>query len=237
MEFDKPLKGLNVILDRDGTVIAEKHYLSAPEQVELLPGVAAALRRLCRAGARLFIVTNQSGIGRGYFSLDAYEQVAARLSALLKAEGVELEATLFCPHAPADRCACRKPDIGMWLELSRKFALAPEQSVMIGDKMDDIRFGLNSGLAAVILVLTGHGRETAAKYGFRTPASAAGVCAPTALSPNRPLHRQSAAAGTGPAAPLAPDAPDAPAPHLIAHDLPAAADWIMRNLRQDRPCA
>ncbi|MBQ4132938.1 MAG: HAD family hydrolase [Desulfovibrionaceae bacterium] len=218
----KPLNGINIILDRDGTVIEEKHYLSDPAQVELLPGAAGALRMLAMAGARLFIVTNQSGIGRGYFDLAAYRRVEARVSELLQAEYVNIEATVFCPHAPDEHCACRKPAPGMWQELHRKFNLPPCSTLMIGDKMDDLNFGLNTGFAASILVLTGHGMETAAKYGFGVPCrqnknNVCEVCNTDHLTKTMHAPRSR---------------PAAPAPHAVAVNLAAAAAWIIQNFSE-----
>jgi len=93
-----------VLLDRDGTVIEDRHYLSDPSGVALLPGAAAGLAALAAAGARLFLVTNQSGIGRGYFTEADLHACNARLSDLLRGHGVCLADTAFCPHGPDDGC-------------------------------------------------------------------------------------------------------------------------------------
>ena len=151
----------NILLDRDGTVIEERHYLADPDGVQLIPGAGQALRALMDSGRRLFLVTNQSGIGRGYFSLAQYEAVQRRLLQLLSKEGVELAATAMCPHGPDDGCICRKPLPGLWEELRATHDLDPARTIMIGDKVADIRFARSAGLAAAALVLTGHGRQTA----------------------------------------------------------------------------
>lgn len=156
----------NILLDRDGTVIEERHYLADPDDVQLIPGVAPALRDLMSAGCRLFLVTNQSGIGRGYFSRDQYEAVQQRLLHLLRGEGVQLTATVMCPHAPTDNCACRKPLSGLWEELRGMYALEPDRTIMIGDKTADLRFARSAGLKTAALVLTGHGRQTAENLGL-----------------------------------------------------------------------
>ena len=220
----KLLEEVQVFLDRDGTIIEEKNYLCDPAQVELLPGAADALRLLTMHGARLFVVTNQSGIGRGYFSVDDYSRVAGRLSELLQAEGIALEGTAFCPHAPEEGCSCRKPGLGMWECLRSRFELSPEKSIMIGDKMDDIRFGLNGGFAASILVLTGYGLKTAAQYALDLPPQQKGKELGEAGSAEhlcRCLHQ--------------PGSYPLPAgPHAIAGNLSAAASWILQNFRSDK---
>ena len=156
----------NVILDRDGTVIKDKHYLSDPAGVELLPGAAEGLARLARAGVRLFVASNQSGIGRGYFAEADHRAVTARMNELLAEAGVRIEGAAFCPHAPEDGCTCRKPATGMWDALARDFGLDPAETAMVGDKPADVSFGLDAGLAASVLVLTGKGETSAAKLGI-----------------------------------------------------------------------
>lgn len=155
----KPPK--NVLIDRDGTIIVEKHYLHDPAQVELVPGAGEALARLTAAGARLFVVTNQSGIGRGYYGLEDFQAVQDRLAELLAPYGVAFEAVAHCPHAPQESCGCRKPAQGMWCDLKDRFGLNAAETAMIGDNASDVAFGLACGLAESVLVLTGHGRRFA----------------------------------------------------------------------------
>ena len=151
----------DILLDRDGVLIEERHYLSDPDQVRLTPGAAAGLRRLAAHGTRFFLVTNQSGIGRGYFTREAFRLVQDRIYSLLNAQGVTLAGTAFCPHAPDEECACRKPRLGMWEKLRMDHGLRPENTIIIGDKMDDIAFGRGLGAAASLLVRTGHGGGSA----------------------------------------------------------------------------
>ncbi|WP_045221147.1 D-glycero-alpha-D-manno-heptose-1,7-bisphosphate 7-phosphatase [Desulfonatronum thioautotrophicum] len=158
----------NILLDRDGTVIEERHYLADPDQVQLIPGAASAMRILTRAGCQLFLVTNQSGIGRSYFSRAQYAAVEQRLLHLLREEGVELMATVMCPHAPIEVCDCRKPLPGLWEDLRAIHGLDPNRSIMIGDKTADIRFARAAGLKTAALVLTGHGRKTAESLNLPT---------------------------------------------------------------------
>lgn len=149
----------NILLDRDGTVIVDKHYLCDPQGVELVPEGGRALAALQQADMRMYVVTNQSGIGRGYFTEDDLHACTVRLDELAELFGAMIEDTVFCPHAPEEECDCRKPLTGMWGQLKDMYGLLPEQSVMIGDKQADIDFGKNAGLAASILVLTGKGEK------------------------------------------------------------------------------
>jgi D-glycero-D-manno-heptose 1,7-bisphosphate phosphatase len=149
------------ILDRDGTIIAERHYLSDPEQVELLPGASLGLRQLAQMGLGLVVVTNQSGIGRGFFDRDRLEQIHQRMQDLLAAEGVDLDGIYFCPHIPADACQCRKPRAGLVERAARDLGFDPKESFAIGDKPCDIELGQRVG-ATTFLVRTGYGAQVAA---------------------------------------------------------------------------
>src|SRR6266545_3584771 len=104
-----------VVLDRDGTVIRERNYLSRPEEVELLPGVVQGLQQLKDLGLGIIMITNQSGIGRGYFDEQSVGAVHKRLLALLEADGLGLDGIYVCPHTAEEGCACRKPCPGLLL--------------------------------------------------------------------------------------------------------------------------
>jgi histidinol-phosphate phosphatase family protein len=155
-----------VFLDRDGTVIAERHYLSDPAGVELLPGAAEGLRRMRALGLPLVLVTNQSGVGRGYFGRDAVERVHGRLIELLAAEGVALSAIYSCPHAPDEACGCRKPLPGLLEQAARELGLDLPTCFVIGDKPCDIDLGLIVN-ATTFLVRTGYGAKYAEEGGCR----------------------------------------------------------------------
>jgi len=152
-----------VLLDRDGAIIADEHYLSDPGRVRLLPGAGRALSRMAAAGIRLFVVSNQSGIGRGMFGEGDLLAVHERLEALLSDHGVCLSGAAYCPHHPDDGCACRKPGIGHWESLRDSHGLDAARTAVIGDKASDVAFGKNLGAALTILVLTGHGQTEAAR--------------------------------------------------------------------------
>lgn len=145
-----------VLLDRDGTLNVERHYLSDPEQLELFPGVTLALKRLREMGFGLVVLTNQSGIGRGYFSLERLGEIHQRLRDLLAAGGASVDGIYVCPHAPDETCSCRKPLTGMVEQAVAEFGFDPRQSFMIGDKAADVDLGRAVG-AKSILVRTGWG--------------------------------------------------------------------------------
>ena len=145
-------------LDRDGTLVKEVGYLSDPGDLEILPGVPDALRALRAAGYALVVVSNQSGVGRGFFGRDRVHAAMARLRTGLRATGVELDAVYFCPHRPDAGCACRKPGTGLIERAVDDQLLSLRESAMIGDKVIDARTGLNAGMKAY-LVRTGYGRD------------------------------------------------------------------------------
>jgi D-glycero-D-manno-heptose 1,7-bisphosphate phosphatase len=151
-----------VFVDRDGTVIRERDYLSDPADVELLPGAAEALRAFQDAGYAVVIVTNQSGIARGYYGEADYRAVAAEVERRLRAEGVEIRGAYHCPHHPdiTGPCRCRKPAPGMFEEAAADHDLALDRSVYIGDRVRDIAPGLERGGTGV-LVRTGYGEAEA----------------------------------------------------------------------------
>lgn len=155
-------RGRVVLLDRDGTLIEERHYLHDPEGVVLLPGVGEGLQRLQRAGFLLGVVTNQAGIGRGYYDEAAMHAVNDRMCALLAAYDVRFAGIWFCPHAPDAGCACRKPAPGMVLAAARALGFEPSSAVIVGDKPCDVELAHAVG-AKGILVCTGYGQASAAE--------------------------------------------------------------------------
>lgn len=164
-----------VFLDRDGTLIEERHYLSRPEQVALLPGAGAALRQLRDAGYKLFLVTNQSGVGRGYFTLADVEAVHGRLRELLAPAGVWFERIYIAPERPDQPSRYRKPSPQALLDARDEFDLDLARSFMIGDKDLDLDCGWNAGVRQSLLVRTGYGHEQERSGG---PAVARAVVVP-----------------------------------------------------------
>ena len=153
-----------VFLDRDGTLVVERGYLSDPDDIELLPGVAQSLRRLQAAGYPVVVVSNQSGVGRGLFPESRVHDAMARLRMGLRARGVELEAVYFCPHRPDAGCACRKPGIALLERAADDLQLALRRSAMVGDKLLDVQTGHHAG-ALGLLVRTGYGRSEEQQIG------------------------------------------------------------------------
>lgn len=157
-----PLRRPAFFVDRDGTLIVEHGYLSDPGCVELLPGVASALRALQSQRIQIIVVSNQAGIGRGLFTAGQMFAVMARLRILLRAEGVELAAIYQCPHAPDDGCACRKPGTMLLERAAQDQQALLVSSWMVGDKLLDAATGRAMGGTGV-LVRTGYGRAEEAR--------------------------------------------------------------------------
>lgn len=152
-----------VFFDRDGTLIHEKPgtYLSDPAAVKLYAPVKPALQKLARAGFEFFIVSNQSGIGRGYFTEKEVRKVHARLLQLLAP--VRVREVVFCPHAPEEKCRCRKPGTLLGEQLIKKYHIDPARSFMVGDKKADVQFGRGLNMRAVLMT-TANGKNHLKKY-------------------------------------------------------------------------
>ena len=129
-----------VFLDRDGTIMEDAHYIKSPAQVRLLPGAAAAVRRINEADVPAIVVTNQSGIARGIFTVEDYEAVRRQFEALLAAEGAHIDASYYCPHNPnaTGPCSCRKPGTKMFEDALRDFKLDPHKVAYVGDRWRDV---------------------------------------------------------------------------------------------------
>ena len=151
-----------VVLDRDGTINIEREYLSDPDQLELLPGVVCGLRHLRKLGLGLVVITNQSGVGRGYFDGARLDIIHKRLCALLAAEDIQLDGIYVCPHHPEENCTCRKPQPELLEKAAREHNFKPSEAFVIGDKVIDIELGQRVG-ATTLLVRTGYGAQVAAQ--------------------------------------------------------------------------
>ena len=139
-----------VFLDRDGTVIVDRGYLSDPAGVEIVPGAVDALRRLHHAGFGLIFVSNQSGIGRGLMTPEQSDAVHRRTLELLAAEGVSITGSYICPHAPWDHCACRKPSVVLLRQAGADHGIDFAGSFMIGDKKTDVDTGRAAGCRTIL---------------------------------------------------------------------------------------
>jgi D-glycero-D-manno-heptose 1,7-bisphosphate phosphatase len=159
MDSKQPAKQKAIFLDRDGTLIKDVGYCSRPAEVELLEGVNELLPRLKDLGFKLVIVTNQSGIGRGYFTEKDFWAVQHELEKQL-GEGV-IDATYFCPDTPQQESSRRKPNPGMLLEAATDLDVDLDQSYMVGDKASDAEAGIRAGVRATILFDANAPRGTA----------------------------------------------------------------------------
>src|SRR5467141_3341305 len=154
-----------VFLDRDGTLIEEREYLHRPAEAVIFPGVAPALKRLQDAGFALFIVTNQSGVGRGFFTLADVEALHAHLAGEFARAGVRFAKIYVAPEAPDQPSHGRKPSPQFLFDARDEFALDLAQSFFVGDKLSDLECGWNAGVKKSILVRTGYGRDVEKKLG------------------------------------------------------------------------
>jgi len=151
-----------VFLDRDGTINREVGYLRDPTQLELLPGAAKAIKLLNENGFLTLIITNQSGVGRGYFTEETLHRIHEKLQNLLAKEGAFIDAIYYCPHAPDANCECRKPETGLLRQAVIDLGVDLKHSYVVGDKWSDLEIGHRIGCKTV-LILTGYGRQNLAK--------------------------------------------------------------------------
>ncbi|MEK6947274.1 MAG: HAD family hydrolase [Nanoarchaeota archaeon] len=145
-----------VFLDRDGSIVEDKGYTYRLEDYKLIPNAVEGLKLL--KDYKLIIVTNQSGIGRGYFAMEDFEKFNNHLILELKKHNIKIEKTYVCPHNPEDNCDCRKPKTKLIKDAAKEFNIDLSKSFMIGDKNIDIQMGKNAGVKT-ILVLTGNGMK------------------------------------------------------------------------------
>ena len=152
-----------VFMDRDGTVSEEVGYMYHAGLYKLFPWTAAAIRRLNETGLKAVLITNQSGVGRGYFDETSVGQIHGILTAELEREQARLDGIYYCPHTPDDGCGCRKPQPGMLLQAKNDLDIDLSQSWVVGDKHTDVETAHSVG-AKSILVLTGYGRDELARH-------------------------------------------------------------------------
>ena len=137
------------LIDRDGTIIVDKIYLRDPGGIEFTPGAIEGLRLLRDDGFALVLITNQSGIARGYFDAARLEQIHDRLRSMLAAQGLTLDAIYVCPHGPDEGCDCRKPAPGLVRRAMRELGFGPDEAVLIGDSDADMGAAAAAGVASV----------------------------------------------------------------------------------------
>lgn len=161
------MNGPVVLLDRDGTIIVERKYLSDPAGVLLEHHALEGLQHLAAAGALLLVVTNQSGVGRGYYDMAAVNRVNARITELLADQGIAIAGWYICPHAPTEECSCRKPAPGLMQQAVAAHTFDPARAYVVGDKMSDVDFARTAG-ATPLLVRTGYGRKASTSLSHNT---------------------------------------------------------------------
>lgn len=142
-----------VILDRDGTLVIDRGYLDDPAGLEFTPGAAEGLQWLHSRGYRLVLISNQSGVGRGFFALERLEAMNARLNVMVEDAGARLEGIYSCPHAPEAGCACRKPALGLLTQAATDLGFDPASAIIIGDKESDIEFGHRAGATTILIAV------------------------------------------------------------------------------------
>jgi heptosyltransferase-2 len=146
------LAGITVFIDRDGTLNRDTGYVKTPDELDLLPGACKAVARLNRAGARVIVITNQSGVARGFFTLADLDAIHARLRAELAAAGASLDAIYYCPHHPDDGCLCRKPQPGLIERAIQDLGVDPSVAYVIGDQTRDVELARRIGARAVLVM-------------------------------------------------------------------------------------
>jgi D-glycero-D-manno-heptose 1,7-bisphosphate phosphatase len=158
-----------VFLDRDGTINEEMGYINHLSRFRVLPQAAPAIRRLNEAGLKVVVISNQSGLARGYFSLALLEEVNRQLDRILAAGGARLDGLYLCTHGPGEGCPCRKPQPELLLRAARDLDLDLTRSYLVGDRFNDIETAANAGVKG-ILVLTGYGLGELEFIGDQAPA-------------------------------------------------------------------
>ena len=149
-----------IILDRDGVINEDSpDYIKSPEEWHPIPGSLEAIAALKHAGHTVCVATNQSGIARGYYSLETLTAIHEKMQQALQQHHASLDAIAFCPHVDADHCECRKPKPGLLIQLQQHFDMAWEDTYFIGDSIRDLQAAESVGCHA-ILVATGNGQHT-----------------------------------------------------------------------------
>ncbi len=157
-----------VFLDRDGTIAEEVGYLNHLSRFRVFPFVAAAVRRFNEAGLPVVVITNQSGVGRGYFPESLVHAVHQQMKQQLAAGGARVDAIYYCPHTSADDCNCRKPKTGMFDRAAQEHGIDLKRSFVVGDRYGDVQLARNAS-ARSILVRTGYGEGELAWHAAKWP--------------------------------------------------------------------
>ena len=151
LRAETPKKKPAVFLDRDGTLNFDPGYLSKAEDFKFLPKVKRALKLLAENGLELFVISNQSGIGRGLITQDDLKKIHRKMKRELKKKGVTFKDIFVCPHSPSDQCSCRKPSPKLIFKAARQYRINLWNSYIVGDKWSDVQTGLRAGLQTVLV--------------------------------------------------------------------------------------
>lgn len=142
---------LAVFIDRDGTLVFDKHYLANPNGLEIIPTVPEGIKKLNEAGIPVIVVTNQSGVARGRFDEAALDRIHQRLNEMLEKQGAKIDDLYYCPHMPDAGCDCRKPEPGMLLKARKEHGFNLKKSYVVGDRMLDVEMAHRVGAMAVLV--------------------------------------------------------------------------------------
>lgn len=152
-----------IILDRDGVINHDSdEFIKSPDEWEAIPGSLESIAKLNQSGYRIVVVTNQSGLSRGLFTLDDLHQIHHKMHKSLEDVGGTIEAVFFCPHHPKEECQCRKPRPGMFQDIANRLGISLVNVPVVGDSLCDLQAAIASG-AKPFLVLTGKGKQTVDK--------------------------------------------------------------------------
>jgi len=149
-----------VFIDRDGVINFDSpDYIKSCDEVMFIPGSIDAIANLFNSGHDIFVITNQSVIGRKMVTMEGLKKIFGKMTDAVKEKDAEIKEVFFCPHIPSDNCSCRKPEPGLFFQARDKYKLDLSNSVMIGDSAKDIIAAKNAGIKFKILVLTGNGEK------------------------------------------------------------------------------
>jgi len=151
-----------VVLDRDGTIVVDREYLADPDFLQFLPGAAEGLRALHRRGYRLVVISNQSGVARGLFTLERLRQINDRLVLMVRQAGADIAGIYCCPHRPEEHCDCRKPQLRLLQQAAEELGFDPRECTVVGDQRCDIELGRRAGATTVLISGAGAGAGGAA---------------------------------------------------------------------------
>lgn len=153
-----------IILDRDGVInFDSEEYIKSPEEWHPIPGSLEAIAKFNRAGYRVIIATNQSGVARGFYDISTLMKIHEKLLKCVEEAGGRIEEIFYCPHHPDEKCFCRKPQPGMLNQIAKKYSVDMANTFFIGDSMGDVKAAQLAGCRP-LLVLTGNGKKTLGKY-------------------------------------------------------------------------